>query len=41
MLVETGFEPDADSSPEIFRQRIETEIAMWTPIVQELGIRID
>jgi tripartite-type tricarboxylate transporter receptor subunit TctC len=41
MLVETGFEPDADSSPEIFRQRIEAEIVKWTPIVQELGIRID
>jgi tripartite-type tricarboxylate transporter receptor subunit TctC len=41
MLVETGFEPDADSSPEIFGRRIEAEIAKWTPIVQELGIRID
>ena len=41
MLVETGFEPDVDSSPEIFRQRIEAEIVKWTPIVQELGIRID
>jgi tripartite-type tricarboxylate transporter receptor subunit TctC len=41
MLVETGFEPDVDSSPEIFGQRIEAEIMKWTPIVQELGIRID
>jgi tripartite-type tricarboxylate transporter receptor subunit TctC len=41
MLVETGFEPDVDSSPDIFRQRIEAEIVKWTPIVQELGIRID
>jgi hypothetical protein len=41
MLVETGFEPDVDSSPEIFGRRIEAEIAKWTPIVQELGIRID
>jgi tripartite-type tricarboxylate transporter receptor subunit TctC len=41
MLVETGFEPDVDSSPEIFRRRIEAEIAKWTPIVQELGIKID
>jgi tripartite-type tricarboxylate transporter receptor subunit TctC len=41
MLMETGFEPDADSSPEIFRRRIEAEIAKWTPIVQELGIKID
>jgi len=41
MLVEAGFEPDPDSSPEIFRRRIEAEIAKWTPIVQELGIKID
>jgi tripartite-type tricarboxylate transporter receptor subunit TctC len=41
MLVETGFEPDVDSSPEKFGRRIEAEIVKWTPIVQELGIRID
>jgi tripartite-type tricarboxylate transporter receptor subunit TctC len=41
MLVETGFEPDLDSSPEIFRRRIAAEIAQWTPIVQALGIKID
>ncbi len=41
MLVETGFEPDADSSPDIFRRRIEAEIAQWTPVVQKLGIKID
>jgi tripartite-type tricarboxylate transporter receptor subunit TctC len=39
--METGFEPDMDSSPDIFRRRIEAEIAKWTPIVQELGIKID
>src|SRR5277367_311563 len=31
MLVETGFEPDADSSPEKFGKHIEDEIAKWTP----------
>jgi tripartite-type tricarboxylate transporter receptor subunit TctC len=41
MLAETGFEPDVDSSPDIFRRRIEAEIAKWTPIVQELGLKID
>jgi len=40
-LVETGFEPDVDSSPEIFRRRIEAEIVKWAPIVQALGIKID
>jgi len=41
MLIDTGFEPDADSSPEKFRRRIEAEIAKWSPLVQALGIRID
>jgi tripartite-type tricarboxylate transporter receptor subunit TctC len=41
MLVETGFEPDIDSSPKRFRRLIEDEIARWTPIVTSLGIKID
>ncbi len=41
MLVETGFEPDVESSPETFRRRIGAEIAKWTPIVRDLGIKID
>jgi tripartite-type tricarboxylate transporter receptor subunit TctC len=41
MLVETGFEPDIDSSPRKFQRLIEAEIAKWTPIVTSLGIKID
>jgi tripartite-type tricarboxylate transporter receptor subunit TctC len=41
MLVESGFEPDVDSSPEKLRRLIEAEIAKWTPIVAASGIRID
>jgi tripartite-type tricarboxylate transporter receptor subunit TctC len=41
MLIETGFEPDTDSSPSKFRRRIEDEIAKWTPVVSSLGIKID
>ena len=41
MLVETGFEPDIDSSPKKFRRLIEGEIAKWAPIVTSLGIKID
>jgi tripartite-type tricarboxylate transporter receptor subunit TctC len=41
MLVESGFEPDVDSSPAKFGKRIEDEIAKWTPIVTKLGIKID
>jgi tripartite-type tricarboxylate transporter receptor subunit TctC len=41
MLLETGFEPDADSSPEKFRRLIEDEIAKWTPVVKALDLKID
>jgi tripartite-type tricarboxylate transporter receptor subunit TctC len=41
MLVESGFEPDIDSTPEKFRRRIDDEIAKWTPVVRAIGIKID
>ena len=41
LLVESGFEPDVDSSPLKLRKLIEAEIAKWTPIVAAVGIRID
>jgi tripartite-type tricarboxylate transporter receptor subunit TctC len=41
MLVESGFEPDVDSSPEKLRSLIEAEIVKWTPIVAAIGIKID
>lgn len=41
MLMDTGFEPDINSSPEKFRRLIEAEIAKWTPIVAAIGIKVD
>jgi tripartite-type tricarboxylate transporter receptor subunit TctC len=41
MLLETGFEPDIDSTPEKFRNLIQFEITKWKPIVQEMGLKID
>ena len=41
MLMDTGFEPDINSSPEKLRRLIEAEIAKWTPIVAAIGIKID
>jgi tripartite-type tricarboxylate transporter receptor subunit TctC len=40
MLIASGFEPDADSSPEKFRRVLERDIARWTPIVKALGLRL-
>jgi tripartite-type tricarboxylate transporter receptor subunit TctC len=40
-LIESGFEPDLDSSPAKFRLTLEGDIAHWTPIVLALGLKID
>lgn len=40
-LLEAGYEPDAGSTPERFRQSLAQDIMFWTPIVQSLGLKID
>ena len=40
-LIEAGFEPDIDSTPEKFRRVIEDDIAKWTPVVKAIGVRLD
>jgi tripartite-type tricarboxylate transporter receptor subunit TctC len=40
-LTESGFEVSSDATPEKFRQRLEKDIAFWTPIVEKLGIKVD
>jgi tripartite-type tricarboxylate transporter receptor subunit TctC len=41
MLIESGFEPDVDSSPDKFRRLIEDDIARWIPLVQTIGLKLD
>jgi tripartite-type tricarboxylate transporter receptor subunit TctC len=41
MLIESGFEPDVDSNAEKFRRLIDDDIAHWTPLVKEIGLRLD
>jgi tripartite-type tricarboxylate transporter receptor subunit TctC len=41
LLIEQGFEPDVDSSPEKFRRLIEDDIARWTPLVHAIGLKLD
>jgi tripartite-type tricarboxylate transporter receptor subunit TctC len=40
-LIESGFEPDLDSTPERFRQFIEDDIAHWRPLVKAIGVKLD
>ena len=41
MLIESGFEPDVDSTPEKFRRLIEDDLARWAPLVKAIGLKLD
>ena len=41
MLIEAGFEPDVDSTPEKYRRVLEEDIARWTPLVKAIGVKLD
>ena len=41
MLIESGFEPDMDSTPEKFRRLIDEDIARWAPLVKAIGLKLD
>jgi tripartite-type tricarboxylate transporter receptor subunit TctC len=41
MLIEAGIEPTLDSSPEKFRQSLAADVALWTPVVKALALKID
>jgi tripartite-type tricarboxylate transporter receptor subunit TctC len=40
-LIESGFEPDVDSTPEKFRRLIEEDLARWRPVVKAIGLKLD
>ena len=40
MLVDSGFQPDVDSSADKFRLALESDLAQWTPIVTALGLKL-
>ena len=41
MLIDAGIEPTLDSDPEKFRRSLAADVALWTPVVKALGIKID
>jgi tripartite-type tricarboxylate transporter receptor subunit TctC len=40
-LIELGFEPDLNSTPETFRRSLEEDIAQWRPVIKALDLKID
>jgi tripartite-type tricarboxylate transporter receptor subunit TctC len=41
MLIDAGIEPTLDPTPEKFRRSLAADVALWTPIVEALGLKID
>jgi len=41
MLIEAGIEPTLDSNPKKFRESLAADVALWTPVVRTLGLKID
>jgi tripartite-type tricarboxylate transporter receptor subunit TctC len=41
MLIDAGIEPTLDSNPERFRRSLAADVALWTPVVKVLDIKID
>jgi tripartite-type tricarboxylate transporter receptor subunit TctC len=41
MLIDAGIEPTLDSNPEKFRRSLAADVALWTPVVSALGLKID
>jgi tripartite-type tricarboxylate transporter receptor subunit TctC len=40
-LIEGGFEPTLDSTPEKFRASLAADIELWAPLVKSLGLKLD
>jgi tripartite-type tricarboxylate transporter receptor subunit TctC len=40
-MIEGGFEPILDSTPEKFRQSLAADVALWAPVVRSLGLKLD
>ena len=41
MFIDAGMESASDSNPETFRRSLAADIALWTPVVKALGLKID
>jgi tripartite-type tricarboxylate transporter receptor subunit TctC len=41
MLIDAGIEPTLESNPEEFRRSLTADVALWTPVVKALGLKID
>ena len=41
VLIDAGFEPTPDSNPYKFKQALAADVALWTPVVKALELKLD
>jgi len=41
ILIDAGIEPTLDSNSEKFRRSLAADVALWTPVVKALALKID
>ena len=41
LLIDAGIEPTLDSNPEKFQRSLGADVALWTPVVKALALKID
>jgi tripartite-type tricarboxylate transporter receptor subunit TctC len=41
LFIDAGMEPTVDTGPEQFRKSLAADIALWSPVVKALGVKID
>jgi hypothetical protein len=41
LLIDAGMEPTPDSTPDKFGRLLAANVALWTPVVKALGLKID
>jgi tripartite-type tricarboxylate transporter receptor subunit TctC len=41
LLIQSGFEPQAEATPEAAQRTVNEEIARWTPVIKAVGLKLD
>ena len=41
MLIDAGMEATLNSDPEKFKRSLAADVALWSPVVRTLGLKID
>jgi len=40
-LLESGLEPEPDSTPQEVRRMVSSEVERWTPVIRDIGLQLE